>query len=71
MLACLWACEERNTFLFGGWFVLQMDRHALVTLLTIQHQGCQSMSIAKWAAHLFLCNCKVWYQKGQENVVKD
>ncbi|XP_064469689.1 uncharacterized protein LOC135384417 [Ornithodoros turicata] len=70
-LACLWACEKWHIYLFGRRFLLRTEHQALVTLLSTQGYGRQTMRIARWAARLLQYNYEIQYKKGQDNTVAD
>ena len=69
-LACIWACEKFNTYLWGRKFCLRTDHQALVTLLK-KGSDRQSMRIARWSARLMKYNYDLQYRRGNENKVAD
>ena len=69
-LACVWACEKWNTYLWGRKFTLRTDHQALVTLLS-KGSDRQAMRIARWSCRLMRYNYDVEYKRGDENKVAD
>ena len=70
-LACVWAVEKWNTFLWGRQFTLRTDHQALQTLLSPQGHGRAGMRLARWAARLMVYQFDVKYIKGADNTVTD
>jgi hypothetical protein len=69
-LACVWACEKFNIYLWGRKFTLCTDHQALITLLK-KGSDRQSMRIARWSARLMKYNYDLKFKRGQENKVAD
>ena len=70
-LACVWACERWNTYLWGRKFTLRTDHQALVTLLSAKGSDRQSLRISRWACRLLKYNYTMQFKKGSENTVAD
>ncbi len=69
-LACVWACEKWNIYLWGRKFMLKTDHQALVTLLS-KGSSRQTMQISRWSCRLMKYNYDVVYKSGDENKVAD
>ncbi|KAJ8035426.1 hypothetical protein HOLleu_22650 [Holothuria leucospilota] len=69
-LACVWACERWNTYLWGRKFTLRTDHKALVTLFSKRSER-QSLRLARWSCRLLKYNFEVEYQPGEVNILAD
>ncbi|KAJ8044581.1 hypothetical protein HOLleu_07364 [Holothuria leucospilota] len=69
-LACVWACERWNTYLWGRKFTLRTDHKALVTLFSKTSER-QSLRLARWSCRLLKYNFEVEYQPGEVNILAD
>jgi hypothetical protein len=70
-LACVWACEKWNLFLFGRPFTLRTDHAALTTLLSSGNRGVKPLRISRWYARLLNYNFKLVYRPGKDNQIAD
>jgi hypothetical protein len=70
-LACLWACEHWNFYLYGRRFTLVTDCQALQTLLTAGGTGHRPLRLHRWCDRLYQYNFSVRYKPGRENCVVD
>ena len=70
-LACLWACEHWNFYLYGRRFTLVTDHQALKTLLSSGGSGQRPLRLHRWADRLFQYNFDVTFRPGRLNVVAD
>ena len=70
-LACLWACEHWNFYLYGRQFTLVTDHQALKTLLTTGGSGHRPLRLHRWSDRLFQYSFTVSYRPGKLNVVAD
>ena len=70
-LACIWACERWNYYLYGRHFTLRTDHSALTTLLSGGQKGRRPMRLLRWSDRLNAYNFDVEYKPGLENVVAD
>ncbi|KAJ8017781.1 hypothetical protein HOLleu_44582 [Holothuria leucospilota] len=69
-LACVWACERWNTYLWGRKFTLRTDHKALVTLFSKTSMR-QSLRLARWSCRLLKYNFEVESQPGEVNILAD
>ncbi|CAH8582717.1 unnamed protein product [Dicrocoelium dendriticum] len=70
-LACVWACEKWNLFLFGRPFTLRTDHAALTSLLTRGTNGIRPLRIHRWYARLLTYDFQIKFRPGRENQVAD
>jgi hypothetical protein len=70
-LACLWACEHWNYYLYGRVFKLVTDHQSLKTLLTTGGSGHRPLRLHRWSDRLFQYSFTVSYRPGRLNVVAD
>ena len=70
-LACMWACEHWNFYLYGRHFTLVTDHQALKTLLTTGGSGHRPLRLHRWSDRLFQYTFTVTYRPGKLNVVAD
>ncbi|KAJ8022033.1 hypothetical protein HOLleu_39408 [Holothuria leucospilota] len=61
-LACVWACERWNTYLWGE-FTLRTDQEALVTLFSKTSER-QSLRLARWSFRLLKYNLRLNTSRG-------
>ena len=66
-LACLWACEHWNFYLYGRHFTLVTDHQALKTLLTTGGSGHRPLRLHCWSDRSFQYNFTVTYRPGKLN----
>ena len=70
-LACVWACEKWNLFLYGRPFTLRTDHSALRTLLTRGNTGLKPLRIHRWYARLLNYDFQIVFRPGRENQAAD
>ena len=70
-LACLWACERWNFYLYGRRFTLVTDHQALKTLLTHGGSGHRPLRFHRWCDRLFTYTFDVVYRPGRDHCVPD
>ncbi len=70
-LACMWACEHWNFFLYGRRFTLITDHQALKTLLTTGGSGHRPLRLHRWSDRLNQYNFALEFRPGKLNVVAD
>jgi len=70
-LACIWACEKWNFYLYGRKFTLVTDHQALKTLLTAGGTGHRPLRLHRWSDRLQQYNFDVLYRPGKQNFVAD
>ena len=70
-LACMWACEHWNFYVYGRRFTLVTDHQALKMLLTTGGTGHRPLRLHRWADQLFQYTFSVVYRPGKQNVVAD
>eukprot|EP00118_Oscarella_pearsei_P020264 m.218920 g.218920 ORF g.218920 m.218920 type:complete len:1393 (+) comp39915_c0_seq7:688-4866(+) len=70
-LACLWACERWDMYLYGRRFTLRTDHQALVALLSTGGSGRRPLRLHRWADRLMQYNFHMVYRPGKENRVAD
>ena len=72
-LACVWATEYWEYYLYGRPFVLRTDHAALTTLLTCKGTGTghRPMRLLRWHERLSLFTFRVEHKPGKENPVAD
>ena len=66
-LACVWACQKWNKYLWGKEFVLRTDHAALRSLLTAKGIGRASMRMSRWAVKLMTYAFQVQHVQGKAN----
>jgi len=70
-LACIWACEKWNFYLYGRKFTLVTDHQALKTLLTAGGAGHRPLRLHRWNDRLQQYNFDVLYRPGKQNFAAD
>jgi len=70
-LACIWACEKWNFYLYGRKFTLVTDHQALKTLLTSGGTGHRPLRLHRWNDRLQQYNFEVLYRPGKQNFAAD
>ena len=70
-LACVWACEKWNLYLYGRPFTLRTDHAALTTLLSRGNKGMKPLRISRWYARLLRYTFEMKYRPGCQNQIAD
>jgi len=70
-LACIWACEKWNFYLYGRKFTLVTDHQALKTLLAAGGTGHRPLRLHRWNDRLQQYNFDVVYRPGRQNFAAD
>jgi RNase H-like domain found in reverse transcriptase/Integrase zinc binding domain/Integrase core domain/Reverse transcriptase (RNA-dependent DNA polymerase) len=70
-LACMWACERLDFYLYGRKFTLVTDHAALTSLLAPTGTGHRPLRLHRWYDRLWKYNFTPIYRRGVDNVVAD
>lgn len=70
-LACLWACERLDFYLYGRHFTLITDHAALTSLLAPTGTGHKPLRLHRWYDRLWKYNFTPVYRRGTDNAVAD
>ena len=70
-LACVYACEKWDLYLYGREFMLRTDHSSLTTLLKRGNKGQRPLRINRWYTRLLRYNFDIVYRPGVQNQVAD
>jgi RNase H-like domain found in reverse transcriptase/Integrase zinc binding domain/Integrase core domain len=70
-LACLWACEHWNFFLYGRKFLLHTDHQALQVMLMAPGKGHRPLRLHRWADRILYYNPDIMYKSGERIAMAD